>query len=736
MRHIEMGVVMSIEPGGRMANVRLPGRTNTQKVPFTNPVNKGDILPVVVVHNDVQRRVGIAPKRQTRKYERAVALLYSPVWAHILCDKSSNPYVIFTAFPTFEDYESVVETDYWPVNYRTLRNIEDVGTWNGDTSNYGGEIVNQHGILSGARVIKKVTNGTETELAIWSTGYFIYCYDLTNEALLWEHTITGLENATVQTGEDSAPNDVNAAPVSSFLPLSDRIAVIVSKLAYTMFPEFSYDCGGMAPTGFPQWAQYDSVKHYLYFLNYSGAFMSQEEIYTESLGGWGTPTTPGEEWGAWEFDVIYLDTWPEPVNGSYYTFPDDPGPEWGEITCPANYTIPDLENPAYTFQPEYETFEDGSEIHREYNNAEAIYYDTNDHFWHGNLNNTDNPIVFRPGCEIPAHVTYRYIIIHYYAMHTDAPEYDTEHVMVNTFSTRSSFSPLYSRMEKGKECLYFNRLGYNDSDVLVDGENMHSPVVAEGMEARYWTYKYNVTDMAFCPNLMEGPTVAGMPLYGTLGSARTLALWDYDDTMDSGLCAIQYHPADKFSVVKFDPYGAAWWIDYPVTSLYTDFMLPFTLDGKNYFFAIRDEWIAAFKVDANGELQGYCSHEEKLPGASMLCSFKSVVGSVIYQHLIVTHGNDWIHLKFDATGVGAMTEIFHNALGETVYAAYADGTYLYLLCDNGSEDTRALKKYDLTGAFLAEGQIGTTEQVVMGGNAFYAVNVNGDSTKQQIRKLI
>jgi len=704
-----IGTIISINAGGASGQVRLPGKTNTQLMPFTGRGNVGDIVPVGFIHGDPQQPIAITQPLRRRRMPSSV--LYSPVWAHLYCSKENNPYVILSPVPTFATGQSAEEIDYWPSRLCDMPPYYE-GSVEGDrTGNFGGQEYNPGGIQAGCRVVKKTRGGTVTELAIWSTGYIVYCYDLTNSTLLWSHEITGFENHGELGEDESVACECNGAPVTAFVCTENYVVVLVTRLAYTCFPGFVYDCdpggtGMTVETEFSPWEQYDSVRSYLYLIDYNGNAADTIDLCTEFLGDWGRPAGVS---ALSAYDYVLAVGGTSPPAGfeqwaDFWAWWDPYDPEcaaWAQNNFTAGVSTIDDEGYGTTFPTEWAQYmvptilgdEDEGDVDPENWQGAGLYWEV---------------VVSVKTEEDP----------------------DPDHNLVDTFSTRSAWSPLVTQSEGGTEFVYVCRCGYEENpwEKLVPQQ---APTYNAEIQPVNTVYKTNLTSKTIACTYTGAESNSAR--WGNLAAASAVRLWDYNDEGGYGLFVASNSTGFRVVCANDTAILAEETYDYTGYEL----LSVFTLDGRYFAWGLQHDgskWaLNVWEIGNDCQIWAAWKYNYDREDAAFLASWQSISGSATRQHLAYTKGSNWGQILFDPSGDGTLTSVYYAVLGETVTASYTDGTYIYLLTDAGQ-----LKRYYCTdGSTNSENEqtLDLSNQWVMGSTAFYQVSESG-TDNQVITKLI
>jgi hypothetical protein len=138
------------------------------------------------------------------------------------------------------------------------------------------------------------------ELIVYSSGYDVYCMDATSGIMKWKHAISGVQAVEVPpysqfgTGAEDVTRQFqhNGSSPDSFVMGDKHIVVLVSKLDYDIHSNFYYDFGA-GEEEIPNYPSYNSVKHYLYFLDYEGNYRGETLLREECFASFGEVADTG-----------------------------------------------------------------------------------------------------------------------------------------------------------------------------------------------------------------------------------------------------------------------------------------------------------------------------------------------------------------------------------------------------------------------------------------------------------
>jgi len=148
----------------------------------------------------------------------------------------------------------------------------------------------------------KYTRQIAKDIAIWHDMYSIYCYDLSTGAARWKHVIPGIQTKNFYPQEVALENaadswvSLTGGGVAAIELGEGFVIALVTKTSYDLHNNFLADRLGTGDyEEFRVYPTYDYIKHYAYFLDYSGNFLGEillrEETF-ESYGDVGYPAGP------------------------------------------------------------------------------------------------------------------------------------------------------------------------------------------------------------------------------------------------------------------------------------------------------------------------------------------------------------------------------------------------------------------------------------------------------------
>lgn len=316
-KQVEMGEVISVEPGGKKGKVQLPGRQNTCTVAFTKPVAKGDLMPIAKIHRDPQQRIGLSLKEKSRQIGSSpLAVSLTGIWPALYCNPERDGCSIHSQaldLSVENDWISSALTFTYPAKFEDRWEFQ---------KGYNGKYT--------ARIMKDSTD--KEFIYVYNAWYGnIFKIDVASKSVVWKHVVDG---SKIPPGATTGDYDAwfNLARYDAMVMDSQYIYVFVDRIDYLKHPAFQYGepgeelwYPGVESHQDDYYAQIVAAYSYFYILDHSGRYVGCSYILRQEIKGYGNylPDPGGlgnmVEWG-----------WPDLDHpGNYfYTIPET---TWGDL---------------------------------------------------------------------------------------------------------------------------------------------------------------------------------------------------------------------------------------------------------------------------------------------------------------------------------------------------------------------------------------------------------------------